>query len=134
MIDIKSKPKRTWKHEGRNFVVEISCHIEAHDEHAPYRWCTYAYVYPKHPLFDSFKVHGTLFDQPYIDGAHSYTSFFKVHRKPNGDITSFQIGWDYNHHGDDWFCESELSGAVFSDANTMIAALTEMESGHAHAP
>jgi len=117
--EIDWKKKDVWTHRESNFCVEISRHDGPKlDGTAENIWCVYAYVWNNHPAFALFKRDGRPSDQPYFE-VHSYPSFYKPHMNKDGEVTSHQIGWDYNHDGD-WHyleCETEDDAAsVFWDA------------------
>ena len=114
------KHKDEWKREGSKHSVVVSRHTNhAGDEH---RWCVYLYIYPGHPRFSQFNPDRGMWDQPSYE-CHSYVSLFKTHRRGNGDIGSFQLGWDYSHDGDHRFTEyatADDASSVFWDANKLF--------------
>lgn len=117
-----------WRHEGQHFRVEVSRHEAGQLCGEPQQiWCIYAYIYPKHRSFERYTPDGDMWDQPAPD-VHSYVSLFKTHRKPDGEITSFQIGWDYNHDRDDYYTQLKTkgdAGSVFYDAEKLIEHLQD---------
>jgi hypothetical protein len=126
--------KDEWKKPGKGFCVQVSRHEDplreepaCFDSEGPHRWAVYAYVYPKHPSFGSFKVDGNMWEQPSLPG-HSYPSYFKVHRDNEGVICSFQIGFDYHHDGDWRFTQHatrEDAYEVFADAGELFDYLSK---------
>lgn len=126
-MQIQWRHKDEWKHEGADFSVVVSRHTRGRSEdEVEYCWCIYAYIYPKHRLFERFKPDGSMWEQPSPD-VHSYVSFFKVHRKEDGGILSFQLGWDYQHDGDWHFSQMATkrdAGSVFYDAEALIGELS----------
>lgn len=119
MLD-KWKHKEEWKLEGDKHCVVVSRHMDsARTEH---RWCVYLYIYPGHPRFEQFNPEGDMWSQPHFD-CHSYVSLFNVHKRKDGTVGSFQLGWDYNHDGDSYYNElatpSEAS-SVFYDAERLF--------------
>lgn len=99
----------TWSKRGNNFLVQIVLSARARSEvdiamgDGPSMWNIYAYIYPKHFLFDGFDADGGMW-QDSIDALelHGGASYFRAHRDRGDDerslkITSFQVGCDYNH-------------------------------------
>jgi hypothetical protein len=118
------KHKDEWKKAGKEFLVAVSRHT-GHDPD-DHRWCVYLYVYPEHAMFSSFDADATEWDQPYFD-VHGYCSLFNVHRRNDGTIGSFQLGWDYNHSGDSRYNDmatKERASSVFYDAQRLFDELT----------
>lgn len=123
-----------WKREGKNFLVEVSRHSspEFNSDYSEvigqeHRWCVYLYVYPRHPDFARFDSNGDMHSQPYYE-CHIYVSLFRVHRDESGEITSFQLGWDYNHDGDVYYTHlapPSAAGSVFYDANRLFDEAAE---------
>lgn len=122
-----------WTRRERTFDVEVSRHESqpslsglAMDE-GPHRWAVYAYVYPEHPLFKTLDANGGIWQQSVGHlPLHCGCSLFRTHRREDGTITSFQIGADYHHLGDDWYTHlatKEDAGAVFSDAEELAKVL-----------
>lgn len=107
-----------WRRDGGSFLVEVSRHSVGTEN----RWCVYLYVYPKHPDFARFNPAGGMWDQPSYD-CHSYVSYFRAHRNNEGEISSFQLGWDYQHDGDSDYAElatEDDAGSVFWDASQLF--------------
>ncbi|WP_275628979.1 hypothetical protein [Pseudomonas sp. 273] len=117
--------KDEWKREGKGFCVVVSRHLSGITNEN--RWCVYLYIYQDHPSFQHFKPESDMFEQPSFV-CHSYVSLFRVHRRDDGSIGSFQLGWDYSHDGDYRFSEyatpSEAS-EVFWDANRLFEEASE---------
>lgn len=112
--------KDEWKREGDNHSVVISRHFRPYT--GEHRWCVYLYIYPGHPRFEQFKPDSDMWSQPHYD-CHSYVSLFRTHRRDDGSIGSFQLGWDYAHDGDDHFSQcatADDAGSVFWDANKLF--------------
>lgn len=118
--------KDIWRMRGKYFLVEVSRHVEEVPEHeGPHRWCVYAYMYPRHPMFHSFDQNAGAMAQSGLS-CHSYPSYFRVHRDSES-VTAIQIGWDYNHDGDDMYCHyatKDEAGSVFYDAERLVQSLT----------
>lgn len=120
----------SWRKLGKNFLVEVRRHEEATPEHGhrydsegPHRWCVYAYVYPKHPMFDGFDASKDMWDQPSMPG-HYYVSLYRPHMDVKTlKITSHQLGWDYHHDHDERFtfmATPEDAREVFEDAQVLF--------------
>jgi hypothetical protein len=131
--------KDTWvdRHHEDNFTVEVSRHGSYVDEHrgmGKHRWCVYVYVYPKHPFFKRIEEDlaappdetGWKSSYPNMVGylpLHCGCSFFHIHRNEKNEITSYQIGADYNHLHDEWFTHlatKEDANTVFHDAEALV--------------
>lgn len=113
--------KDEWKREGKEFCVVVSRHTANTPDEDKHRWCVYLYVYKRHPAFALFKPDRGMFDQPHFN-CHSYVSLFRVHRNDKGEIGSFQLGWDYNHDGDNfgWRETPDDAAPVFWDAQQLF--------------
>ncbi len=125
--------KDLWTRRGNGFLVQVSRHGEAVVERmfgaqGAHRWCVYAYVYPEHPYFARLAVpDGRIPDAAFAMPIHG-TSFFQVHRYPDdskkaGEVSSYQVGGDYNHLHDDHFtfmATKEEASSVFDDAEELI--------------
>lgn len=127
------KHKDEWKRYGKDFLVSVTRHSVAVDEHGFYdsdlghRWCVYAYIYPKHPHFAKFDG-----PQMYQDAA----SCMPFHGGPSlleypmydGAVTSVKVGCDYNHLHD-WpytrMANKEEALGVFADADELYNWLQE---------
>lgn len=129
-----------WKREGKGFLVAVKRHSRPEfnrdysevigEQHC---WCVYLYVYPKHPDFARFDPDGDMWSQPPYE-CHSYVSLFHAHRDEKGVITSFQLGWDYQHDGDSYFSElatASAASSVFYDASRLFDEALERATGEA---
>ena len=131
--------KEEWRLRGPDFSVKISRHNVAPDDYrGRNRWAVYAYIYPHHRLFNQISEDSSIYDVPELP-LHGGCTFFAVHRAggarakqpgavvgPNG-ITSYEIGCDYDHLGDERFTfmrTAEDAAAVFADARDLYKALT----------
>jgi hypothetical protein len=121
------KHKDLWVLRHKNFAVEVSRHIaQAHEELGlgPNRWCVYVYVYPDHPLFESIDLNSGVWQDALANfPLHGGCSFFRVHQKFKGAVTSVQIGCDYNHYGDDRYSHMATkakASSVFRDAEELF--------------
>lgn len=124
----------TWRHkdifsrDGENFMVQVSRHEERGDDYeGPHRWCVYAYIYPKHPLFGEFS--GPAMYQPAATAMplHCGPSLLRWHYYDDGKPSSVQVGADYHHLHDERFTFYETKGeaaAVFADAEALFSYLT----------
>ena len=126
--------KELWRKFGANFIIEISRHEESaseavcFDSEGPHRWCVYAYIYPKHSHFKSFDGSEDLLQEaasclPF----HGGVSYCRKHLNDNGEVTSYQVGADYNHLNDLRFTQQanpEDAAEVFADAQELFEVLT----------
>jgi len=106
------KSKKTWKKRGTDFLIEVSCHSVdmpeepcCFDSEGPYRWAVYAYIYPKHPLFGEFELDSIYQEQTSRMPFHGGCSYLRHHLMMSDaiEITSVQVGADYNHLHDDYY-------------------------------
>lgn len=89
-------------------------------------WNVYAYIYPKHRLWDSFE--GPNMFQPAASALplHCGPTFLKYNTEI-GKIESLQVGSDYRHLGDERFTNYETREAaweVFRDAEELFEYLS----------
>jgi hypothetical protein len=118
-----------WKCFGRNFLVTVKRHPEPvrdDDFRGPNRWCVYAYVYPKHPLFAEFKGNDMWQDAANAMPLHGGPSLLRWHRDDEGAPMSVQVGADYDHLHDERFthCATQDDAAeVFADADELFEYL-----------
>jgi len=130
--------KELWRRRGGDFLVEVSRHYVEPTPHIPseydrpgHRWAVYAYIYPGYPLFDSIHAVSLTYgasilrinslDMP----MHSGPSLVRLHWDENQQVTSIQIGADYNHEYDDFYRQSEYCQNVFNDAEKLFEWLIE---------
>lgn len=126
--------KDAWKRIGKDFLVEITRHeIERSDftdyDDGLHRWCVYAYIYPKHPHFEKFEGGAMHQDAACALPLHCGPSYLRLHRDDDGDVTSVQVGSDYNHLHDNRFTHyatAEDAAEVFRDAERLFDVLTSM--------
>lgn len=128
------KHKDEWRKFGKDFLVTVTRHsVEVSPEFdhgdGPNRWAVYAYVYPRHPYFEKFDRAGQMSQEACSSmPLHAYPSFFHVHvDAKTAEITSFQVGADYQHLHDDFThsATEEEAWSIFHDANHLYAWLTE---------
>lgn len=123
----KYEKKDEWWRRGKDFLVQVK-----RSDVTPYglddggqRWCVYVFIYPKHPHFTEFDGTESML-QPAACAlpGHSYPSFCRIHAdNKSGSITSYQVGWDYNHLYDQRFTEiatAEDAVEVFKDAELVF--------------
>lgn len=128
------KHKDIWKKYGTDFLVEVSRHSENASgldrREGPHRWCVYAYIYPRHPHFSRFNEADDLWQDATTSlPGHSSPSCLRRHVDANGNATSFQVGWDYNHDGDWMFTHDatqEDAKRQFLDAQELFDRLQSM--------
>jgi len=99
------------------------------DDEGRNRWCVYAYIYPNHPRFKLFKG-DDLYQPATREGIylHRGCSFCRTHQNEKGEITSYQIGSDYNHLHDNNYTfldTAEDALQVFEDATTLYRQLNK---------
>jgi hypothetical protein len=117
-----------WRMREKTFAIEVTHHKEdVFAYYGPHRWCVYAYIYPDHPLFN--KLTGTDLWQSATEDMpmHAYISLMRRHFDEEHAITSYQIGADYNHDGDEIFCSmktAEEAKLIFDDATVLHEWLT----------
>lgn len=121
--------KDEWMREGRDFLVTVTRHSvqTLYDHEGTHRWCVYAYVYPKHPHFARFDGTETMWqDAATALPLHRGPSLCRKHMSAEGEVTSYQVGADYNHLHDDYFTHyatPDDAREVFSDADRLFAWL-----------
>ncbi|HET8686574.1 MAG TPA: hypothetical protein VFM18_07910 [Methanosarcina sp.] len=128
------KQSELWRRHGRGFVIEVnhftvSTFYPTEGEH---RWCVYAYIYPKHRHFKNFNGNEMWQDAASMMPMHGGPTFFKWHRNNDGEITSVQVGCDYNHIYDDSYTFCKNAGeaySVFLDADDLFTWLDEHPMG-----
>lgn len=111
--------------EGAAFMVQVSRHsVDCQEYDGPHRWCVYAYIYPKHPHFARFDGTETMWqDAASALPLHAGPSLVRKHLNAKGETTSYQVGADYNHHGDDRFTHYATAAdayQVFADARELF--------------
>ena len=120
--------KDEWHQRGKDFLVVVKHYtVEPHPIEGVNRWNVYAYIYPKHPHFGKFEGTAMYQDAASAMPFHAGPSFLRVHRADDGNITSVQVGSDYNHIHDDEFGHMEnmeQAWTVFQDAEELFNWLT----------
>ena len=132
MINLsKWQHKDEWWQPGKDFLIVVKHHTTTLSsilpEYGEHRWSVYAYIYPKHRLFDSFQ--GNHMFQPAIEvmPLHGGCSSLRWHNTDEGEKTSVQVGADYNHLYDDHFthyAKPDEAQQVFADADELFDYLT----------
>ena len=124
--------KDEWHQHGKNFLVVVKHHTVTQNTIDQYegvhRWNVYAYIYPKHPHFGKFEGTAMYQDAASAMPFHGGPSFLRVHRDDAGNITSVQVGSDYNHLHDDEFTHMEnkdQAWTIFNDAEELFNWLTK---------
>lgn len=123
--------KDIWKQNLGTFAVEISRHFvepREHHQDGGNRWAIYVYIYPQHPLFETFVkdkwaagsiFHPNLMDIPF----HCGQSYAQIWKNEGGGVASIQIGCDYHHEYDErytFMATEEDAASVFEDAERLI--------------
>lgn len=121
------KHKDEWTIRRTGFCVVVSRHEVEPDsvtQRGPNRWAIYVYVYPSHPMFPKLGDKSGIFGDPQNEiPFHCGCSYYKAHRGDEGDITSYQIGCDYDHLYDECFSldyTKDQAAVQFSDAAGII--------------
>ena len=113
------KHKDEWHKRGKDFLVVVSRHSVSVDEYGgPNRWAVYAYIYPDHPIFNSFDGPDMFQYAASTMPLHGGCSFLR-YPMYKSVITSVKVGADYNHLYDDNFGYYETKDEayeVFNDA------------------
>lgn len=127
--------KTLWTHKGDNFTVEICVWRnpeqvipdEVSDIVPVYHWNVYAYIFPKHPMFDQI-TKDDLFDYGVDIPLHWGASYHKWTYDKNNAVSCKQIGCDYQHLHDDRFgrySTREEAWEVFRDAENLIEFMND---------
>jgi hypothetical protein len=103
---MKWQELRKWRRKGKDFLIEVTHYDES-------IWNIHLYLYPDHPLF---KADRRAFDQA---PGHCYISLFQRNRLNSDTDTSLQVGWDYNHEGDDYYRDLRDPGPILADADKL---------------
>ena len=90
-------------------------------------WNVYAFIYPKHRLWDSFE--GPNMFQPATSALplHCGPTFLEYRIGQDGKVSSLQVGSDYRHLGDERFSHYKTrkdAWEVFQDAKELFAYLS----------
>jgi hypothetical protein len=128
--------KDVWRKGGKHFLVTIEHFTEEPsqfdygDDDGRHRWCVYAYIYPKHPHFGQFSGDSIFQEAASVLPLHAGPSYLRYHYDDNGkEVTSVQVGADYNHLHDNRFTHyatSDDAKEVFNDAERLFERLTSM--------
>jgi hypothetical protein len=134
MIDIaKWSHKDEWHQSGEHFLVVVKHYTETPNKYShdgPHRWNVYAYIYPKHRLFETFK--GPEMWQPAATELplHGGPSLLRWHLGDDGKPTSVQVGADYYHLHDEefsYYATPSDASEVFNDADKLFQHLSKVE-------
>lgn len=126
--------KEEWHRRGNDFLVVVRRHSVEPPSLSPYkgqhRWAVYAYIYPKHRLFESFG--GPQMWQPAATALplHGGPSLLRWHTGDDGKPCSVQIGADYHHLHDDRFsgyATPSEACEIFGDADRLFNHLAAAE-------
>ncbi len=106
---------------------------EFDDERGTHRWAVYAYLYPGHRLFPSMHEGMGNWDDAFDEWPlHGGCSRILVYRVDGIEISSFEIGSDYDHsydhHCTHWGTPAEAS-EVFRDADRLFTFLSPETGG-----
>ena len=120
-----------WRKRGEKFLVTITRHAETtsdFDPHGPNRWCVYAYIYSEHALFSKFVGEDLWQAATENIPFHGGCSFCRKHMSAEGICTSYQVGADYSHLGDEEFSRyvtQDDAAEAFSDAQRLVNYLEQ---------
>ena len=92
-------------------------------------WNVYAYIYPKHPLFNKI-VSDSLFNYGVDLPLHWGSSYHSWIYNANGEVLYKKIGSDYQHLHDEHFgkCKTkEDAWEIFEDSAELIEMLKNKE-------
>lgn len=117
--------KDIWRKREDKFLIEISRHEVDYKEKdkGSSRWCIYIYIYPGYFLFEKILKEGRHSDIINDMPLHGGESYFQKHINEKGEITSIQIGADYDHLHDDrysFYNTKENASSVFADADNLF--------------
>jgi hypothetical protein len=139
-VEIKALPAEEMmvhrNFRGKNFMVQIS-RWQFQPDSDKYNWNLYCYLYPEHPLFETFKTesydqegvgffdwHGGATLLEFCYGRKKWLEKFSVEDVPHR--TAVKIGCDYMHHGDDAFSEWETpSPVLLAHARELFSILNQ---------
>jgi len=136
---IEWKKKQEWQRYGKDCLVTI-VHtyqstgfedrvFEDWEGVGGHRWHVYAYIYPNHPSFSTYKGEYLWQEATQNLPLHRGASYLRSHYRENGSVSSIQVGADYNHIGDNCFTRQgtkEEAEVVFSDAEELLEKLNSM--------
>jgi hypothetical protein len=130
--------KNIYQLRSGHFMVSVEHSLVERVEPTSYqregvnRWHVYAYIYPKHDLFN--KLVGDEFGQTEVHSLplHGGATYFKRHFFANGECCSIQVGADYNHIDDirfSYYENMEDAKEVFDDAEELFSYLSKPRDG-----
>ena len=119
--------KDEWRRRANDFTVTVTRHMVEPSSFDPskgqHRWAVYAYIYPRHRLFEGFS--GDSLWQPAALNLplHGGPSLLKWHVGDDGKPASVQVGADYGHLHDERFSHyatADDAVEVFRDAQNLF--------------
>lgn len=121
----KWKHKDEWKLQAATFCIIVSRHsgTPLDSTEGENMWAVYAYIYPDHPHFGTFKKKDIFQDATRGLPLHWGCTFIKHHMNEDGKITSVQVGADYHHLYDSHYTHYKTqddASEVFSDAQELF--------------
>jgi len=135
--------KEEWRKRGSTFLVTVEHFMTTHEERGDYferrgpnHWCVYAYIYPRHPKFESLVGCNISHDWFSELPLHGGCSLVRKHCDESGNIMSYQFGADYGHLHDERysFLEAEDEAhVVFDDAQALFDRLLKIEAEQVNA-
>ncbi len=135
--ELKWSHKDEWHCRGKDFLIVVKHHaVDVPEEFrgidGPHRWCVYAYIYPKHQMFNRFNGDAMFQDAACDLPLHCGPSYLQWHRDKDSKPLSVQVGADYNHLHDEHFthyADAESAHRVFADAQQLHEYLTRANQG-----
>jgi len=127
--------KQEWKHKGNNFLVEVARWTDTSDRAAKNllleelkdiipdnHWNVYAYIFPKHPLFEKI-INDNLYNYGLDLPLHWGASYHSWDYDSKGKVVFKKIGSDYQHLNDERFGKyvtADDAWEIFKDADELI--------------
>lgn len=119
-----------WQQKGENFTVEIKhwkspgIDIDTHEKTIDDRWNVYAYIFPKHPIFDEIKNDDLFLQHEIEELFHWGLSYHKWNYDADGAVYSKTLGSDYQHLHDSYEKTSDIENTPTQfDANRLFEYL-----------
>lgn len=120
-----------WYKRGVDFQVTVKHWTSPENPWNPQEgrqvWNVYAFIYPKHRLWDSFE--GPDMSQPAAEALplHCWPTFLEYNIGQDGQVASVQVGADYRHFLDERFSNYKTrkdAWEVFRDAEKLFTYLS----------
>lgn len=122
----------TWQQRGDGFLIEIKRwqderrDVDTDELRTINHWNVYAYIYPKHPLFEEIEDAGLFLQHPIREFFHCGLSRHSWNRNKDGNISSKELGSDYQHLHDNYeYCTNIGSTPTEQDAERLFEYLAK---------